>query len=304
MNKNSLDKIRKMSETLAKNPDSLVFASLAELYVEQEMTDQAIKMCLSGLKYHPNYLNGHRVLAEAYHAKKMIQSARGEYERILELNPNDETARTKLEALTMEEKETEPATTVVLEEPQLAEVAFAAPPKEKIEEMIEPGSKEGEAQEEMFPAASATAMDTIIRGLEAIRKESEPPPTAKPEEVKIGPLSTIDQTLGDLLQKAGVKATILMEPSGLLVGSASNVKIDIEERAAFVADIFSSSQKTMESLNLGSVNKIVVERGGSRVLITKAGEFILVVETEMSMKLGLLIISAKKASKAVQRLVT
>lgn len=301
---NSLDKIRKISETLAKNPDSLVFASLAELYVDQDMLDQAIKMCLSGLKYHPNYLKGHRVLAEAYLAKKMIQSARGEYERILELNSNDETARTKLEALTMEEKETEPASTFVLEGPQLAEVSLAAPSEEKIEEMIEPRSKEGETEEEMSPAASAMAMETIIKGLEAIKKESEAPPTAEPEEVKIGRLSTIDQTLGDLLQKTGVNAAIVMEPSGLLIGSASNVKIDIEERAAFVADMFSTSQKTMESLNLGRVDRVVVERGGSRVLMSKAGEFILVVETQMSMKLGLLIISAKRASKALQRLVT
>ena len=304
MDRNSLDKIRKMSETLAKNPDSLVFASLAELYVEQEMIDQAIKMCLSGLRFHPNYLNGHRVLAEAYLAKKMIQSAKAEYERILELNPTDEAIRIKLEALATEEMEVEPAPTVVLEGPQLAEATLAAPPEEKIEEMIEPGSEEREAQEEMSPAASAMAMDTIIRGLEAIRKEGEPPPIAEPEEVKIGGLSTIDQTLDDLLQKPGVKAAILMEPSGLLVGSASDVKIDIDERAAFIAGIFSSSERTMERLNLGGVNRIVVERGGSRILITKAGEFILAVETETTMKLGLLIVSAKRASKAVQQLVT
>ncbi|TET78800.1 tetratricopeptide repeat protein, partial [candidate division TA06 bacterium] len=99
MEESSVDKIRKLSETLAKNPDSLVFASLAGLYLEQQMIGQAIKMCLSGLKYHPNYLNGHRVLAEAYLAKKMVHSAKGEYERILELNPNDEAVRTKLEML-------------------------------------------------------------------------------------------------------------------------------------------------------------------------------------------------------------
>lgn len=303
MNGNSLDRIRKMSEMLAKNPDSLVFASLAGLYVEQEMTDQAIKMCLSGLKFHPNYLNGHRVLAEAYLAKKMVHSAKGEYERILELNPNDEAVRTKLETLSIEE-ETRPASTIEPREPPFVEAPLAAPPEVKTEKMTETGFKDERPQEEVPEAPSATAMETIIRGMEAIRKEGEPYSAAHPEEVKIGGLSTIDQTLGDLLQKPGVRATILMEPSGLLVGSASNVKIDAEETAAFVAAMFSSSQKTMESLNLGRVNRIVVERGGSRLFMTKAGELLLVVETETTMKLGLLIISARKASRVVQQLMT
>jgi len=305
MEESSVDKIRKLSETLAKNPDSLVFASLAGLYLEQQMIGQAIKMCLSGLKYHPNYLNGHRVLAEAYLAKKMVHSAKGEYERILELNPNDEAVRTKLETLTREEEKAKPPAVALLEEPQLVDPALGLPPEGKTEEMIETGLKLEGAQEEISPAASTMAMDTIIRGMEAIRKEGEPSsPAAHPDELEIGGLSTIDQALGDLLQKPGVKATILMEPSGLLVGSASNVQIDIEERAAVVAGLFSSSQKTMASLNLGRVDRIVVERGGSRIYMTRAGEFILVVETETSMKLGLLIVSARRASKTVQQVVT
>jgi predicted regulator of Ras-like GTPase activity (Roadblock/LC7/MglB family) len=113
---------------------------------------------------------------------------------------------------------------------------------------------------------------------------------------------TIDQILGDLLQRPGVISAIIIDAAGLTVGSASNLEIDVEERGAIISAIFSSSQKTMENLNLGKVDRVVFEKGGARVYMTRAGDYILMVETDMTMRLGLLIVSAKKVSQAIEEL--
>jgi len=87
-----------------------------------------------------------------------------------------------------------------------------------------------------------------------------------------------------------------------VVESASSLKVDVEETAALVSNVFSSSQKTMETLNLGKVDRVAVERGGTRVYITRAGEYMLMVETDSTMRLGLLMVMAKRTSRTIEEL--
>jgi predicted regulator of Ras-like GTPase activity (Roadblock/LC7/MglB family) len=445
MAENLTDEIKRLSETLASDPDSIVFASLAQLYLRQGMVDEAIKMSQNGLKKHPNYLKGHRVLAEAYFKNGMVHSAKGEYERILELNPEDEEAKSKLDSAFWEKRDTEapePSEGLGIEDRAVAasfiegkiEEPLATPaeveiveqvtaplaqadqdrdslasfegdmedttptveekePEMKLEipavEAMEPAAGEEGAEEvdllfgeekvdfpfeeaepeevigvsektdeEFRPApaeqkldlslddeeeetplgapledeeieqaltaglmlekhaprretpeekaAVASGLDALIRSFESIRKEhgAPAPPGPTPSEDAVSSLSGLDRALNNLLQKPGVKAALLIDPSGLVVESASNLQIDVEESAALISNVFSSSQKTMETLNLGKVDRVAVERGGTRVYITRAGEYMLMVETDSTMRLGLLMVMAKRTSRTIEELMS
>jgi predicted regulator of Ras-like GTPase activity (Roadblock/LC7/MglB family)/tetratricopeptide (TPR) repeat protein len=468
---NITEDIKRLSDTLARDPDSIVFASLAELYLKQGMIDEAIKMSMSGLKKHPNYLKGHRVLAEAYMTNGMVHSAKGEYEKILELNPDDQEAKDKLASSFWEkqkpgiaphrpetsledkavaasfgegkaeeplatpleeeiesevippseeiptEEEPIPSLEQTLEEVELeleAENAFRKPvepveeepvpqaayeepalstaelrPEEALGPEVEEADQflvesefdddfdfpfKSEAPEEPSPApaevqtveesfvptpgareeidspepepepplgspledeeieealsaglllekhfgkqrvtqdekaAAVSGLDALIRSFETIRKEHGAPPPPKPTAVSPEPtasgLSALDQILNDLLQKSGVKAALLIDSSGLVVESASDLQIDVEETAALISGVFDSSQKTMETLNLGKVDRIAIEIGGKRVYMTKAGDYTLMVETDNTMRLGLLMVLAKKTAHNIQELMT
>jgi predicted regulator of Ras-like GTPase activity (Roadblock/LC7/MglB family)/tetratricopeptide (TPR) repeat protein len=445
MAENVTDEIKRLSEILARDPDSIVFASLAQLYLKQGMVNEAIKMCLSGLKKHPSYVKGHRVLAEAYLKNGMVHSAKGEYEKILELNPLDEEAKSKLESAFWEKREAEipepeeaprpedkavevsfaegkveepmatppeveieeevsfPAEDAAaaslmkaLETPSPAEEAETFMPKAEIEEeaeipegtagqheegaeevdllfgreRAEPSLEPIAEQDAGFPleeepereefrpmpseqkldlsveeeeeaplgtplqdeeiekalsaglmlekrapqresveerAAVASGLDALIRSFESIRKEHgapSPQPRPSPEQKAevVSSMSALDRTLNELLQKPGIKAALLIDPSGLVVESASDLQVDVEETAALVSSVFSASQKTMETLNLGKVDRIAVERGGTRVYITRAGEYMLMVESDSTMRLGLLMVMAKRTSRTIEEL--
>ncbi len=52
------------------------------------MYDEAIGLCLKGLKHHPDYLSGRVVLGLAYFDKGMIREAAEELERVVSAKPD------------------------------------------------------------------------------------------------------------------------------------------------------------------------------------------------------------------------
>ena len=68
-------------EKLVEDPNSRVFAPLAEAYRKSGMLDEAIQVCLEGLKIHPTYISGRVALARAYYEEKMLGEAKEEFEK-------------------------------------------------------------------------------------------------------------------------------------------------------------------------------------------------------------------------------
>ncbi len=80
-------KIEKYKAILENNPDSLVFAQLAETYLEAGDVDMALKVCEEGLKKHPNFIDGHYVKGLALLQTNKEDEAASCFEFVLKLNP-------------------------------------------------------------------------------------------------------------------------------------------------------------------------------------------------------------------------
>jgi diguanylate cyclase (GGDEF)-like protein/PAS domain S-box-containing protein len=80
--------MKKYRTMLGSNPASRIFATLAELYRKHGMYDEAIGMCLKGLKHHPGYLSGRVVLGLAYFDKGMLREAAEELEQVISAKPD------------------------------------------------------------------------------------------------------------------------------------------------------------------------------------------------------------------------
>ncbi len=79
-NKNILEYLE---SRLRDNPKSLLFARLADIYLEQGKIDDGMILCTEGVKYHPYYSTGYYVLAKAYVLKKEYEKAEGELKKVL-----------------------------------------------------------------------------------------------------------------------------------------------------------------------------------------------------------------------------
>ncbi len=66
-----------------KNPKSILFARLADYYLQQNRVDEAIHLCMEGIKYHPYYITGNFILAKAYVAANEYDKAEEALKKVL-----------------------------------------------------------------------------------------------------------------------------------------------------------------------------------------------------------------------------
>lgn len=81
--------IRRQEERLARDPASLAFAQLADLYRKAGRTRDAVALCRNGLTRYPNYTTARLILAKALVADGQLAAAQAELEAILETTPKD-----------------------------------------------------------------------------------------------------------------------------------------------------------------------------------------------------------------------
>lgn len=81
--------IRRQEERFERDPTSLVFAQLADLYRKAGRTGEAIALCRDGLARYPHYTTARLILAKTYLARDDFDAALAELGSILEVSPRD-----------------------------------------------------------------------------------------------------------------------------------------------------------------------------------------------------------------------
>jgi tetratricopeptide (TPR) repeat protein len=81
--------IRRQEERLQRDPTSLAFAQLADLYRKAGRNRDAIAICQDGLTRYPHYTTARLILAKAYVAEGDADRALAELSAILEVSPRD-----------------------------------------------------------------------------------------------------------------------------------------------------------------------------------------------------------------------
>ena len=81
--------MRRHEERLARDPSSLAFAQLADLYRKANRTQEAIALCRDGLVRYPQYTTARLILAKAYLAEGRLEEAGAEVRTALEQSPKD-----------------------------------------------------------------------------------------------------------------------------------------------------------------------------------------------------------------------
>ena len=81
--------IRRHEERLARDPESLAFAQLADLYRKAGRTADAIGLCREGLQRWPHYTTARLILAKALLGEGQLEPALVEVDAILQTSPKD-----------------------------------------------------------------------------------------------------------------------------------------------------------------------------------------------------------------------
>ncbi len=181
-------KVKTLSEQLVSDPNSLVFASLADMYREEGMAAEALAMCQAGLALHPRHVPGRLVLAKIHRDANQSLEARAVLEKVLSLEPGNPEALALLQELEAKhegssaivplgEPEAEPVVGVSPEPPVAVQPLGPSPGIEIASEApvaVEPPKEEGF---KLVPWAEAASGPEIPESF----SEGQPAPIAMPE---------------------------------------------------------------------------------------------------------------------------
>ena len=81
------DRLAKLEKVYRRNPDSPLFARLADLYLKRGKTEHALEICLQGCQKFPEYATGFMVLARCYEAGGAVEEARDALDQALRIDP-------------------------------------------------------------------------------------------------------------------------------------------------------------------------------------------------------------------------
>jgi tetratricopeptide (TPR) repeat protein len=87
MHPNYTEEIETLKQRLDENPESMLFARLAERYLQLDKIDQAIDICRQGLDRHPDYASGHFVLAKCFFAQQQYDEAERGLKKAITIDP-------------------------------------------------------------------------------------------------------------------------------------------------------------------------------------------------------------------------
>ena len=88
-----------LSQKLASNSSSPIFARLADLYLVKGQTEEALKLCEEGVTMHPAYASGFVLLGRCYLAQQNNKKAEKALTRALQLTPYSQVARKLLDEI-------------------------------------------------------------------------------------------------------------------------------------------------------------------------------------------------------------
>lgn len=86
------DEIRRFEEQFRQQPESLVFARLADAYRKAGDPHRALEVLEEGIRRHADYLSAHIVRARTYRDLGRLEDARTAFERVFEIDPENQVA--------------------------------------------------------------------------------------------------------------------------------------------------------------------------------------------------------------------
>ncbi len=87
MQKALKEEAKSLEKILSKNPNSILFAHLSDVYLQMGRFDEAMELCKRGVRIHPGYITGYFVLGKCYKMKKLFDQAERQFKRVIQLDP-------------------------------------------------------------------------------------------------------------------------------------------------------------------------------------------------------------------------
>ncbi len=263
------DRIAKCDKILRDNPQSQIFAALADAHRKKGDYQKAQDICSQGLKQHPDYASARIVMAKILTARGAYELAQEELKRATLL-----TGRTRaIDTIDAE---------ILIRSGQKSEAAILIdglsstdPDDENIKilkELLEHQDSTSSVAKAEVARAEAVASALI----------------SSPAEKKGRRELTLSHAVSILKVMPRVLGVMAVGPDGLLLNSRFDGIQSKEEFAALTKGIYDAALAGSSKTRLGDVHEVLLEMPSSKIWISARDKYTLVVLTRDDVSMGAL----------------
>jgi len=265
------DRIGKCQKILEKNPQSQIFAALADAKRKNGELDQAFRICRQGLRIHTDYGAGHLVMAKINFDRKMYDWAESELLKATELDGRTRGTDLLQAEIYIKQQNYKAAGNLV------EELISTEPDNEVFQKMLEE-IEVGKAEEKrkLIEVNRMYAVQTNDVEIDALSDK-----TIENRE----PLSC-DEVLKKISLFPGVTACFFTNENGLMAEACVPEYFDQESYAALSAEIYRFANENVSKIKYGRVKHFFIEMPEEKIWLVHNRDQILVMVLAASSNLG------------------
>jgi tetratricopeptide (TPR) repeat protein len=238
-------RIAKCQKILDSDPNSQIFASLAEAYRKKGDLERAFQVCQDGLRIHPDYGAAHVVMAKVNLDRGLYDWAEAEVNRAIEADGNNRNIELLLAEIYIYKGEYQAAIKL------LKKLHSVDPHNEHISRLLDIAKK--------IPQEQQTAVGSPVSEA-AQPTQIEPPPESAPEtteSVRLGPA----ELLREALSIERTQGALYINSEGLVMESRWNSELDAATCGAALAEVNKFLNQELMKVSFGRVDTVLVETG-------------------------------------------
>ncbi len=260
------DRISKCNKLLDANPNSQIFAALAEAYRKKGDLDQAFRICQSGLRIHPDYGSAHMVMARINVDKGMFDWAEIEARKIIDLEGNSHATDLLLAEIYINKNDMAQATKL------LNELHKNDPSNKQVKNLLDIARKH-EAS-----------------GAIEINEKQVPPPKNEETIIPEKNEDSIDnKELIDIISEiGGVEGTLIVNNDGMVAESRWIDNQGSDLYGALARDIEQTIQAHMDVSVFGTYENLLIEGENLIVNMIPLKDCLLLIKANSQINLGTL----------------
>ncbi len=258
------DRIAKCNKLLESNPNSQIFAALADAYRRKGELDRAFRICQSGLRIHPNYGSAHMVMARINVDKEMYDWAEIEVKKVIALEGNSHTSELLLAEIYINKGDLARAT-------KLLDELLKNDPSNSLAERLMAIAREHEAK--------------------AVMTVNEKPPVETEAVEQVATHRDIEKIDGKFLVEAiseisGVDGVLLIHKDGLVAESKWLENQNPDLYGALAREIEQTIQSQMDVSIFGKYENVLIEGANFIVNLIPLQDCLVLIKANSRINLG------------------
>ena len=266
------DRIEKCQRILDSDPNSQIFAALAEAHRKKGDLDLAFKICKNGLKVHDDYGSAHVVMAKINLDRGQYDWAEIEAKRAADLEGRTRSVELLLSEIYIYKGEFLQAIKL------LKELHNRDPENPQIQKLLEIAQKIPEEQ-------NAYLEETIITENPSGSASDSSSVVDESENERSKPLE-LNDILTEALTIKGLKGAMLVSQDGLVADSEWKSSLEVNDCGAVLSEIWKTLSSELVNNSFGSVQNVLIEAAESTFYINSNSKGIFIFVAGKKANLG------------------